>query len=218
MLKRKHLISWLLSGIFLLVGCAAPAIPTTPTLTEAVNLTVSLLYPTGDSQIEMGQTIKVILQVTDGQERVVDDANVTVTFSDPGDQEIGSVPAVFGDGGVYRSEAWTVPHHTQEGLWVIKAKATASEGQGQSSGQVTVQYSTSEILYHKYGFWLDAPTLHSIQPSLTAERGDAENGLIRWGGIIPTQHVFTENWIEVHWLKGSFALDSPEVCACVLAR
>ena len=129
---------------------------------------------------------------------------------------IGSVPAIFGDGGVYRSEAWTVPHHMQEGNLDDQGRSDCERRPGTGIGQVAVQYSTSEILYHKYGFWLDAPTLHSIQPSLTAERGDAENGLIRWGGIIPTQHVFTENWVEVHWLKGSFALDSPEAVRAFL--
>jgi hypothetical protein len=56
---------------------------------------------------------------------------------------------------------------------------------------------------------LDKPTLRGIQPTIAAERGDAENGLIRWGGVIPSQHVFPENWVEVHWRKGNFGLDSP---------
>ena len=164
----------------------------------------------------MGQTIKTIVQVTDEQERPVGDASVSVTFSDPSGQVIGSIPAVFGDGEVYRSDAWSIPHRTQEGLWTIKVEATASEGLGQGVGQVAVQYSTSEVLYHKYGFWLDAPTLRGIQPSLVAERGDAENGLIRWGGVIPAQHVLPENWVEVHWLEGEFKLDSPEAARAFL--
>jgi len=49
-----------------------------------------------------------------------------------------------------------------------------------------------------------------IQPTIAAERGDAENGLIRWGGVLPSQHVLPENWVEVHWRKGDFRLDSPE--------
>ena len=216
MLKRKHLISWLLSGVFLLVGCAAPAIPATPTPTEAVNLTVSLLYPTGDSQIEMGQTIKVILRVTDEQEHPVGGASVSVTFSDPSGQVIGSIPANFGAGDVYRSNSWTVPHHMQEGNWSIQAEADSSGARGVAIGQMRVTYSTSEVLYHKYGFWLDAPTLRGIVPFIGAERGDAQNGLIRWGGQIPSQHVLPENWVEVHWLKGSFALDSPEAAQAFL--
>jgi hypothetical protein len=171
---------------------------------------VSLLYPTIDSDLKMGQTIKAIVRVTDEQEHPVGDASVNVTFSDPSGQVIGSIPALYGDGDVYRSDSWSVPHHAQEGLWTIKVEAASSEGHGQDTDQVTVQYSTSEVLYHKYGFWLDAPTLLAREPSLVAERGDAENGLIRWGGQIPSQHVIPENWVEIQWRKANFNLDSPE--------
>ena len=164
----------------------------------------------------MGQTIKAIVRVTDEQEHPVKDASVTVTFSDPNDQVIGSIPAVFGDGDVYRSGSWTIPHKMQEGLWSIKIEAEGIESEGQSINEFPVQFSTSEILYHKYGFWLDAPTLRGIQPTIGAERGDAQNGLVRWGGQIPSQHVLPENWVEVHWRKGDFKLDSPEAARTFL--
>ena len=142
----------------------------------------------------MGQTIKAIVRVTDEQEHPVKDASVTVTFSDPNDQVIGSIPGVFGDGDVYRSGSWTIPHKMQEGLWSIKIEAEGIESEGQSINEFPVQFSTSEILYHKYGFWLDAPTLRGIQPTIGAERGDAENGLIRWGGQIPNTCFLKTGW------------------------
>lgn len=210
MSKMRNLLHLLLTGTFLLAGCATPTPVTTPTATTVGKLTVSLLYPTGDSDIEMGQTIKVIIRVTDEQEYPVGGANVTVTFSDPSGQVIESIPASFGDGEVYRSDSWTVPHRMPEGNWSIHVEADSSRARGVGSGQMKVDYSTSEALYHKYGFWLDAPTLRGIVPFVGAERGDADNGLIRWGGQIPSQHVMPENWVEVQWRQGDFKLDSPE--------
>jgi len=208
--KKKNLLLCLFFGIFLLTSCSATIQAPTHVPVQAGTLNISLLYPTESSEIKMGQTIKAIVRVTDEQEHPVQDASVTVSFSDPDGQVIGTIPAVFGDGDVYRSDSWAVPHHMQEGLWAIKVEADINEGHGQSISQLGVIFSTSETLYHKYGFWLDAPTLRGIQPMLAAERGDSENGLLRWGGIIPSQHVFPENWVEVQWRKGDFKLDSPE--------
>jgi hypothetical protein len=98
----------------------------------------------------------------------------------------------------------------QEGAWTITVKANTKGGSGQDNGTFPVKFSTSEVVYHKYGFWLDAPTLRGIQPMIGAERGDAENGLVRWGGVLPSQHVLPENWVEVQWRKGDFKLDGPE--------
>ena len=214
-----NLVRWLLIGAFLMTGCGNPPLtsptPTSKPVTEKTILKVDLLYPvegtkTQITKTEMGQTIKAIVRVTDIQERPVQNANVTITFSDPNGELIGSTPATFGDGDVYRTEAWTIPHHMEEGLWAITVNADTNDGYGQSIEQITIYYSTSEVLYHKYGFWLDAPTLRGIRPDVGAERGDADNGLIRWGGIIPSQHVFPENWVEVQWRKGDFKLDTPE--------
>ena len=207
---RKFLIPWLWACIALLAGCAAPTPIVMETPAAKETLLVSLLYPVDDTEIEMGQTIKTIIRVTDAQQQPVQDATVSVTFSDPNGEVIGSVPAAFGDGEVYRSGSWTVPHKMQEGLWSVVISAETGNSQGQSAKQIPIQYSTSEVLYHKYGFWLDAPTLRGIRPFVGAERGDAENGLIRWGGQIPSQHILPENWVEVQWRKGSFDLGSPE--------
>jgi len=213
------LVHWLLMGVFLLTGCGNPSssslTPTPKPVTVKTILKIDLLYPIEGSkdqimQIQMGQTIKGIVRVTDIQGRPVQDANVTLTFNDPNGELIGSIPAIFGDGDVYRTEAWTIPHNMEEGLWSITVNADTDEGHGQSTEQITIYYSTSEVLYHKYGFWLDEPTLVANQTMLGAERGDAENGLIRWGGTRLSQHVLPENWVEVQWRKGKYDLSSPQ--------
>ena len=208
--KMKKFLHWFFLSIALLTGCSTPTQAPTYTPVQQQIFNVSLLYPTQTTEIEMGQTIKVIARVTDEQDQPVKNANVDVTFRTPEGQVLGTVPATFGNGDVYRSEAWTIPHKTQAGRWTIKTEAFSLQGDGQSESELLVKDSTSEILYHKYGFWLDAPTLRGILPTIGAERGDAENGLIRWGGQIPTQHILPENWVEVHWRKGDFNLDSPK--------
>jgi hypothetical protein len=207
--QKEILVRWLFACIFLLTSCGTTQTPT-QTPPSANPLKISLLYPTENSEIEMGQTIKVIVRVTDKQERPLKDANLSVTFSDPNGKIIGSIPAIFGEGDVYRSVSWTVPHHMQEGLWSVKVEAEGITSEGHNIGGFPVKFSTSEILYNKYGFWLDAPTLRGIRPTIGAERGDADNGLIRWGGQIPSQHILPENWVEVQWRKGDFKLDSPD--------
>ena len=209
-IKMKKLLHWFLLSMALLAGCSTPTQAPTQAPVQQRIFSVSLLYPTKTTEIEMGQIIKVIVRVTDEQDQPVKDANVSVIFRNPEGQVLGTVLATFGDGDVYRSKAWTIPHKTQAGRWTIKTEALSLQGEGQSESEFLVNDSTSEILYHKYGFWLDAPTLRGIRPTIGAERGDAENGLIRWGGQIPTQHILPENWVEVHWRKGNFNLDSPK--------
>jgi hypothetical protein len=212
-----NFVRWPLVIAFLLAGCGnlptAPTPAATRTVTNEENtgiLKVNVLYPTESSKIKMGQTIKVIVQVADESDQPVKDATVTVTFSTPDGEEFDGIPADLGDGDVYRTEAWTIPHHMQEGAWDINVAAKASEGYGEAAGLAMVEYSNSEILYHKYGFWVDEPILLATETSIAAERGNAENGLVRWGGFIPSQHVLPENWVEVQWRKGKFDLSSPE--------
>jgi hypothetical protein len=70
--------------------------------------------------------------------------------------------------------------------------------------------STSEILLARYGFWLTAPHLINADLQVQAERGDARNGMIRWGGAVPGMHITPANYVEVHWREGKYPLDSPE--------
>lgn len=156
----------------------------------------------------MGQTIKGIIKVVDNEGRTVKNAQVTLSISNPQQKVIANVPATFGSGDVYRTDAWTIPHRQQKGSWTAMAKAVAGAYQGTASITFTVDYSTSEKLLYKYGFWIGAPTLRGISPSLVKEQGDAQNGMILWGGVLPAQHVFPENWVEIQWRSGNLNLNT----------
>ena len=184
------------------------ALPT-PSPTTLTALTVSLLYPRADTEVEMGASVTFIVRVTDGQGQPVRDGQVAITLHDPGGRHSADIPAAFGSGDVYRSTSWTVPHRTLDGAWSISIAARTERAQGSGTGSLKVARSTSEILLGKYGFWIAAPRLRGIVPQLVAERGDAQRGLIRWGGQIPAIHIFPENWIEIHWLEDDYKLDSP---------
>lgn len=192
------------------VPTASP-IPTLPSATPTLarSLTISLLYPKADTEAEMGQPVKFIIRVTSAEGQTVPEAQVTLTLHDASGQKVATLPAMAGRDQIYRTEAVTVPHRTVEGKWDIAIEARTAAAQGSGSGSFKIKNSTSEILMNKYGFWLDAPTLKGIVPQLVAERGDAQNGMIRWGGTIPAQHVLPENWIELHWRQGNYRLDSP---------
>ncbi len=201
-------------GLFaLLAGCAAPvsaptpaaAVSPAPSATPAV-LTLALLFPKTDTQVEMGQPARFIVQVLDSTGQAVKDAAVILTVSDAQGQPAGEIAAAFGSGDVYRGAAWSVPHRRPEGTWQIQVRAVTATAQGELAGSFQVRYSTSEMLMHRYGFWLDAPDLRDIVPGLAAERGDAHNGMIRWGGVLIAQHVFPANWVEINWREGDFGL------------
>lgn len=212
-------LGWLLMCVIVLAACGAPVsgytrVPPTAALptaspTPLAALMVSLLYPRTDSEVEMGQAIKFIVRVTDSHGQPVRDGQVVIALQDPGGRQSAEIPALFGSGEVYRSGAWTVPHRSLAGAWSISIAAGTGRARGVGSGSFKVVQSTSEILLGKYGFWIAAPTLRGIVPQLAAERGDAQRGLIRWGGQIPAIHIFPENWIEIHWQAGEYKLDSP---------
>ncbi len=214
---------WWLMCLIVLVACGVPSAPTatpttlplpthmpTPLPTTMSLLTVNLLYPKTDTEIEMGRSVAFIVQVTDAQGNAVRDGQVTIALHDSTGKHVADIPATFGSGDVYRSKAWTVSHRTPDGTWRVSIAARSDRAEGDGAGSFKVTQSTSEILLSKYGFWIEAPTLRSIMPQLAAERGDAHSGLIRWGGTIPAQHIFPENWVEIHWLEGDYKLDSPE--------
>lgn len=190
----------------LMVGCGPLAGMKGP---EAA-LQVDLLYPTADSVVEMGNCIRGIVQVRDGQGAPVNDARVTMSFIDPGGSQVAEIGMTAGAGDAYRSQEWTIPHRVEDGAWKIVVKAERGREVGEAGGTLLVKNSTSEYLLENYGFWLDAPRMRDIQPQLAAERGDADNGLIRWGGVLPNQHIFVENWVEIHWRKGKRRLDGTE--------
>jgi hypothetical protein len=182
----------------------------TETPPPIASLTVKVLYPTPGTEVEMGQSVKSIIEVTDPAGQVVRDAEVTITVYETDGAVAAVMPAVFGSGDVYRAGAVAIPHRAAPGSWTLAVEAKTAHAQGQGASRLQVTNSTSEDLLSKYGFWLDAPTLRGIVPSLVAERGDARNGLIRWGGSLPAQHVLPANWVEVQWRQGDFQLTTAD--------
>jgi hypothetical protein len=184
----------------------AGCLPLPAQLAEPVpQLAVTLLYPdpSGSTEAEMGQALKFIARVTDPQGNPVTDGQLTIAVhAEPAEETIGTIEAVPDSEGTYRGGPWVVPHRIAEGIYRLSLEARRGAAAGEASGSLRIRYSTSEILLYKYGFWLDAPTLKGIVPQLVAERGTARDGMIRWGGVLPGQHILPEAWIEVHWRQG----------------
>jgi len=177
---------------------------------QETTLQVDLLYPGADTTVEMGQRMRGIAQVWDSQGAPVMDARVTMIFFDPLGSQVAEVEMVAGAGDAYRSQEWTIPQRSVDGTWRVVVKAERGREAGEASAALMVKNSTSEYLLEQYGFWLDAPRMRNIQPQLAAEKGDVDNGLIRWGGLLTNQHIYVENWVEIHWRKGNYGLDSAE--------
>jgi hypothetical protein len=230
--KSAFKIRWQLRLILclaFLAGCSQPLPPVTPASTATSNglastpvqpsptpalsltpLQVSLLYPTSDIKIQMGQPTKLIVRVIHVDGSPAAQAQVTAAIDDSAGNSEGTIPLTVGPDGAFRSQSWTIPHHSQPGVWQIAVQAHLPTAQGQALGTFQVQPSTSERLQAAYGFWLDAPALRGIVSSVFAEKGDAQDGLVLWGGAIPGQHVFPENWVQIQWRTGDFHLDSPQ--------
>jgi hypothetical protein len=158
----------------------------------------------------MGQSLKSIVKVLDNQGTPVDNAQVTLLFKDPAGQLMTTLPAVFGNGDVYRTDTWDIPHKIREGDWTLTVDAKTDTHQGMVTTTFHVKNSISEMLLSKYGFWVDAPVLREILPNLVKEQGNAQNGMIIWGGVTPSQHIFPESWLEIHWRAGDFKLQTAE--------
>ena len=193
-----------------LAGCTALPAPE-PAPSPARGLVVTLLYPGPQTEVTMGQGLRFIARVADEQGIPVTGARLTIAIREGNSQQvIGTVETTSDSDGVYRGGPWPVPHRIPEGPLQLSLTARQGDATGEASGSVLVEYSVSDTLLNKYGFWLDAPVLKGIVPTLVAELGDARNGLIRWGGTIPAQHVLPENWVEVHWREGRHTLESAD--------
>lgn len=223
--SKAIMLRWLLVFPVLLTRCDLPVETTTtlvstptptsvPAPTEEPTLTDSLdviaLYPGEDSELEMGRSMKLTVQVSDAQGEVVSDAQVASTVRDPGSETIAVIPAVYGSEGIYRTDYWTLPHRMPEGTWNVLVGAETGSAQGSCSSSFEVKNSTSEILLAKYGFWLDAPDFRIPVLQIGSERGDARNGLIRWGGSSSGMHIVPADYVEVHWREGNYRLENPE--------
>jgi len=179
----------------------------TPSPIPPDSLSVSLLFPKPDTVVEMGQAVKFIVEVEGPGGKPIREARLDLSLRDPSGTLVAAIPAEAGDGEVYRSPAWEVPPRSQAGMWTVEAAAVASNGRGTSVHAFEVRASASEELLAKYGFWIDPPSFRGITPGLAAEKGDARDGMIRWGGVLPAQHVLPEEWLEIHWRQGNFGLE-----------
>ncbi len=204
-LMKKFLLILNLVAISLMLftGCMQVTQTAIPPI---MDLNVQVLYPIETTEVVMGQSIKSIVKVVDSQGVVVKNAQVTVSFADPNNRRISNTAAIFGNGDVYRTNTWAIPHKMQAGNWTMTVEANVDGHKGTSSGTFLVKDSISEVLLGKYGFWVDAPSLNGIVPDLAKEQGDAQNGVIIWGGVKPAIHIFPESWLEVQWRQGNFNL------------
>ncbi len=182
------------------------AATSTPEPSSAGSLDVRFTYPTETTELENGQSARFMVAVDDRTGGAVDLAHVVVRVHAPDGQVVVSLTATPYWENVYRTELWSVPRRMPPGRWVAQALVTAPTGQSTATGPFQVKSGVSEVLLNKYGFWLNAPTMRGIVPTLAAEKGDARRGLVRWGGIIPSDHVLPANWIDLHWRTGDFHL------------
>jgi hypothetical protein len=172
-------------------------------------LDVVIAYPLESTRLTMGQALKCIVEVRDEGGQLVTDARVVLTYTDADGATAGTTEAQAGSGNVYRSDPWTLPHRSPAGAWTITARANTESAEGSASRTFAVENSLSEDLLGKYGFWVDDPTFRGIETNLVKEQGDAQDGAIIWGGVLPSQHIFPETWLEVRWRTGEFQLSSP---------
>ncbi len=205
MIRGARAIWLVLLCVAWLAGCSTvPA----PAPAPAPELAVRLLYPdpSGKTEVEMGQALRIIAQVTDPEGRPVTDGRLTATVATDAGAVLGVFEATPDKAGTYRGGPWPIPHRISEGAYRLSLVARRGTAQGEATGSVHILPSTSEILLNKYGFWLDAPALKGIVPQLGAERGTARDGMIRWGGVLTAQHVLPQAWVEVHWRSGRYDL------------
>lgn len=191
-------------------GEAPRPTPSDPTPTPAGRLNVRLIYPGDGNPLEKGQSTRFIVSVEDERGEAVNEAQTTLTLLDAEGEVLDVLQASAGAGDAYRSDYWTVPNTVPAGEWGIEIEARTQEARGSLLARFEVENSISDVFLSKYGFWLDAPELRGIAPQVAAEKGDARNGMIRWGGVKPALHIMAENWVDVHWREGDYGLESDQ--------
>lgn len=172
--------------------------------------TPTILFPGPDTIVQMGKAPGFIVEIGPPGVQPPPAVRVNIEVLNPSGQIEGLVGAVRGADGVFRANGWLVPHRQEAGTWQVRATAREGSVESTASTSFEVVRSTSEVLLDKYGFWIDSPSIQGIPVDLVDERGDARNGMIRWGGAKPAAHVLPETWIEVHWRTGRFPLADPE--------
>jgi hypothetical protein len=203
---RRTLLLVLIAGG--MIGACHPA-DATP-LPPPEPLQVEILYPTEESELTGGDAVRFTARVTVASGAPADAALLRLTVRDEAGQILGSFDERSEGEGIFRSPRWSLPLRGAGGVWSLEAAAKQGEASGASSSTFRVSPSTTRLLHDRYGFWIDPPSVRGILPTIAAERGDAVNGMIRWGGGLPAAHILPAAWLDVQWRQGDFALASPD--------
>jgi len=191
-----------------IAGCAPSGPPPTlPHPAAPIEAKLGLLYPTAESAVEMGREVKLILTAEADGTGLPPGSRLTALLRNPAGRLSAVLPAEIGPGDVFRTQGWPIPHRSMPGMWTVEAKVEGSPNRAVPLGQFEVRESKSETLLGRYGVWIDPPSFGGIATDVFAERGDSEDGMFRIGGARPAQHVFPEEWIEIHWRRGDYRLD-----------
>lgn len=194
-------------AVGLLTACAPAASVLQPT---PAALFVEILHPSEGAEVVAGEGLRIAVQVIGPEGADTDGAEVDFTLRGSDGEVEAELEGVAGGQGVFRSPSYTIAVRAPGGIWSVEIRARQGGAEGAVAGTFAVVPSTSRVLHDKYGFWLDAPTLRGVTPMLAAERGDASNGMIRWGGSLPAAHILPSAWIDVQWRQGDFGLTTAE--------
>jgi hypothetical protein len=181
-----------------------------PRTEEPSEILVELLFPVEDVELEMGQSTRFTFQVDTVNREPVDAAQVMLSVLDPDSNAFADLVAQSAGNGIYRTDSWTLPRRVSSGLWRVEVSAESGEGQGTLVGYFSVKEGISEIVLHKYGYWIDQPSLGGIAPHIILERGDAQNGVMLWSGSNLGMHIVPQVRMEIHWRWGDHGLDDAQ--------
>lgn len=191
----------ILLGVLFLSACVPGPTPAAISPTPST-LAVEVLFPQPETEIEMGQALRLIVRLTTDGATAAPGARLIGVVFDPEGRQAGEIEAVGDEQGVYRTPAWIVPHRSLAGEWRLALSAEMPGARGAAPATFRVRPSTSEELLARYGFWIDAPSLRGIVPFLAGEFGDARNGRVLWGGVLPAGHILPAAWVEIQWRQG----------------